>query len=66
MTQSEFIKKYCEASKITEGELNKLGNFSVPCYCGDETCKGWAMTCIENLKQHIELYVNNDFTHGVI
>lgn len=58
MTQSEFIKSYCEKSKITEEKANELGLFAVPCDCQQtEDCKGWAMITRENLKSQIELYI---------
>lgn len=61
MTQSEFIKLYCERSNITEEQLNELGQFAVPCDCKQtEDCKGWAMLSMENLKSHIELYLAPD------
>lgn len=62
MTQSEFIKDYCERSKMTEKQLNKLGLFSVPCNCSvgkSIKCNGWTMITRENLKTHIDLYVKN-------
>lgn len=57
MTQSEFIKQYCENSKITEQKLMELRQFAVPCDCGEENCTGWAMISRENLKDHVNLYV---------
>jgi hypothetical protein len=44
ITQSEFIKGYCDKSNITEKELNKLGQCAMPCDCDCEDCKGWQMT----------------------
>lgn len=58
MIQSEFIKKYCEKSNITEERANELGLFAMPCDCEDEDCKGWAMVTKEGLKAHVELYIN--------
>jgi hypothetical protein len=58
MTQSEFIKKYCETSGITEKELNDIGSCAVFCDCGDCGCEGWAMVGKGNLKSHIDLYLN--------
>jgi len=58
MTQSEFIKQYCENSNLTEERLNELGLFAMPCDCKQsEDCKGWAMKTREELKAHIELYL---------
>jgi len=56
ITQSEFIKSYCEKSKYTEKELNKLGLFAIPCSCGDKDCVGWAMITKANANSHIDLY----------
>lgn len=57
MTQSEFIKSYCEKSNITEERLNSLGIVSVPCNCKEVECKGWAMISREFIKYHVELYL---------
>lgn len=56
-TQSEFIKKYCENSEITERELNDLGQFSVICDCDEENCNGWTMIGRNNIKDHVKLYI---------
>ncbi len=61
MTQSEFIKSYCEKSGITEKELNELGQFAIICNCGDRDCRGWAMIGKETLKFHIELDINGSY-----
>lgn len=59
MTQSEFIKQYCERSNITEEKLNELGQFAIPCDCEQtEDCNGWAMIGRANIKSHIELYLS--------
>lgn len=58
MTQSDFIKKYCEDSNITEEFLNKRGWFSVLCECQYEKCQGWAMVKKENLEDHLDLYLS--------
>jgi len=60
MTQSEFIKKYCEGKKITEKQLNDLGTFSIVCDCEEEDCKGWAMISRERLKDQVELYIKDN------
>ena len=61
-TQSEFIKMYCKNSRIahkglTEKRLNELGQFAVPCDCGEGDCNGWAMISRENFKSHVDLYI---------
>ena len=58
MTQSEFIKEYCEKSNITEEKLNKSGQFAIPCVCDDKDCNGWAMITGNHLQAHIDLYLN--------
>ncbi len=58
MTQSEFIKQYCENSKITEERLNELGQFGVTCSCPPEVyekCQGWQMTSKEELVHIVAL-----------
>ncbi len=56
LLQSEFIESYCYKSDITENKLNKLGLCAVPCNCGEESCRGWAMVTRENMKHHTRLY----------
>ena len=58
LTQTEFIKSYCDNSKITEKELNKLGMFAMPCDCLEKHCNGWVMITKENVRNHIVLYLN--------
>lgn len=60
MTQSEFIKLYCERSKIEEKKLNELGECAIFCSCNLEKCEGWAMVSRDSLKDHVELYVQNN------
>jgi len=56
--QSEFIKNYCNKSKITEKQLIDLGLFAMPCDCEDGGGKGhWAMIKREFLRDQIELYI---------
>lgn len=54
--QSEFIKRYCKRSKITEDKLNKFGRFAVLCDCGESICEGWVMvskeTVLDQIKYH--------------
>lgn len=57
MTQSEFIKQYCERSKITEESLNKAGQFAIPCECEEVDCQGWAMISKEQLYSQLEFYL---------
>jgi len=60
MTQSNFIKNYCERRGVTEVELNKEGRVAVPCDCGDEDCLGWAMVDRCELKTHVENNLYSD------
>ncbi len=57
LSQLEFIKKYMENSNITKEQLSKMDLIAVPCNCGENNCKGWAMVSINNLIRHIDLYV---------
>jgi len=60
MTQSEFIRNYCQKSDTSEKKLNELGLFAVPYDCGNEDCDGWAMISRENAKTHLNLYVSEE------
>ena len=60
MTQSEFIKQYCEKSKTSEKELNDNGLFAVPCNCSEDNCKGWAMESFASLFDHLSLNIDVD------
>jgi len=42
MTKDEFIAGYCERSNAPWDFLSVYLE-AVPCDCGDESCKGWAM-----------------------
>lgn len=59
ITQSEFIRQYCDKSNISEDELNRLGQLAVPCDCGEDDCRGWAMISRENLQSQIDLYIKS-------
>lgn len=41
LSKKDFIKGYCEQSKITR-ELFNAYLVALPCACGDKTCQGWA------------------------
>jgi len=43
MLQSEFIKQYCDGSKMTEVEILSHGLVAIPCDCEEEICKKWQM-----------------------
>ena len=60
ISQSDFIKQYCDKGNIIERQLNDLGEFALPCNCGEPECHGWAMTTLKNIKTHIELYLKDD------
>ena len=62
MTQSEFIKNYCENSKLREKELNNLQQFAIPCNCMRENCEGWAMIKKDKkgIINHATLYIHDD------
>lgn len=58
MTKKEFEEGYCNKSHITVEEYMKYF-VTLPCHCGDPSCKGWA--CVSNsknsIKAHCELYI---------
>jgi len=58
MTQSEFIKQYCENSNIDEKVLNGLWQFAIPCECGSDDCGWWVMIKkdYDTIKNHIDLH----------
>ena len=56
MLITDFIKEYCKNSKITEERLIELNLVALPCNCGEDNCKGFAMVHRENITQHLELY----------
>lgn len=58
LTQTEFIKKYCDNSTIDEKKLNELGMFAIPCDCAVKGCNGWAMVTRETIRYHVALYLN--------
>lgn len=60
MTEEEFEKRYAEGSDITVERLHELGQFAVPCDCGDETCEGWAMVSRRIIKDHVKLYIREE------
>lgn len=46
MTREEFIEEYCQRSGISWEELSKRRE-AIPCTCGEDLCKGWAMVSVE-------------------
>jgi hypothetical protein len=55
MTQSEFIKMYCENSNITEEQLQKFGQFAFPCHCEEEGCEGWQMGSNDSVMHEVAM-----------
>ena len=43
MTKDEFEKGYAERSGVTVEWLHSMGQWAIPCDCGDEGCHGWQM-----------------------
>lgn len=43
MTENEFVTMYCTNSGVTVSARLDKYFVPLPCYCGDETCHGWAM-----------------------
>ena len=58
--QSEFIRFYCENSKMSEKRLNELGHFSIVCDCEEDDCSGWAMVSRNSIKAHVDLYIKEN------
>jgi hypothetical protein len=56
MTQSEFIKQFCEKCGISEKEFNDEDIFCIPCDCGKGGCQGWVMTNAFNCINNLQLY----------
>lgn len=56
MTRKQFEENYCNKSHINIEEYDKYF-VTLPCNCGDDTCKGWA--CVTkreaSIKAHKEL-----------
>ena len=59
-TQTQFIKRYLEGKDFSEDDWNfKYNQCAVLCDCEDGGGKGhWAMVSKNQLKDHIELYIN--------
>ena len=57
MSKEEFLKQYCEKSKIKEEVLLK-SQVVLPCNCNYGNCKGWALVSNNkiSIKAHNELY----------
>jgi hypothetical protein len=56
ITQTEFIKRYCNGDKELEQKYNDSGLFAFPCACDWDGCTGWAMKTIENVGTQMDLY----------
>jgi hypothetical protein len=67
MTREEFIESYVERSRVHYPSIQKtedgfvLGSrrrIALPCNCGDDECKGWAMVSSEqeDIDTHMQLY----------
>lgn len=52
ITREEFIRGYCERSKVTWEELSKRRK-AMRCYCGDPICKGWQMVPLDYVYPHL-------------
>lgn len=53
MTRDEFIDMYCASSRITREHLLNWRRV-LPCYCGDESCHGWATVLPEDEEHHMK------------
>lgn len=43
ISKEQFESEYAEKSGMTVEALRDLGLYPVPCDCGEDMCRGWAM-----------------------
>lgn len=57
ITRDEFEKRWMKNSGISEEEFREEW-VSLPCDCGEDRCKGWAVISNDDLsiRTHLELY----------
>ena len=60
MNQLEFIEEYCKNSGLTPDKLNELGLFAIPCDCGGDSCKEWAMITRGSVTAHVDLCLTKE------
>jgi hypothetical protein len=57
MTKDEFIDYYCRNSQWVREQFEKH-RVALPCYCGDDSCQGWAS--VTNDPDLIEEHMRHD------
>lgn len=63
MTRDEFIQQYAPGQNVSR-EFSTLGFVTIagtvrnalPCACGEDGCKGWAMVGADSIDSHLRLY----------
>ena len=53
MTKEEFEKSYLELNDMEKERYDK-SFVTLPCNCGDDSCRGWA--CVANNPESIEVH----------
>ena len=61
ISQSDFNRSYFKEKD--ELGYNQAWFFSIPCDCGDEDCKWWAMINNEDLLHHIAMNMKIEQGH---
>lgn len=63
MTREEFIDGYMERSGLDANcrtergfRIGHIERIALPCTCGDEACKGWAMVPTDFAEDHMRRY----------
>lgn len=66
-TQDEFEHAYAKRSGVTV-EWLRQHMIALPCVCGDESCKGWAMIARNPLSiaTHLEFYALGRLEPGML
>ncbi len=54
LTKEEFEKAYAFRSDMTPGQVAEMGLVAMPCACGEDGCKGWAMQNVSNIAEKSE------------
>lgn len=52
ISREQFIEEYCVESGISWDELSQW-RVAVPCDCGEDVCKGWAMVPRPAVEDHV-------------
>jgi len=61
MTRDEFIDGYLGRSQLEKYRTSdgfhvprSQRRYALPCHCGEEVCKGWAMIIEELIEEHMQ------------